>query len=126
MTESSQRLTPQPPSTQAEFPNGNALDDRVYQMANPANPLQQLVIMSMETYVKQGTLIQSLRQMARNQDNRIKELLGENKVLVDMNARTQTKLDNLRAVRRAEKRPEVEAQLAAQGLSIVQSPTSGD
>lgn len=113
MTESSQRLTPTPPSTQAEFPNGNAEDGKVYQMANPANPLQQLVIMSMETYIKQGTLMQSLRQVAANQDKRIKELLGENKVLAQMISDTRTRLENLRAVRRAEKRPEVEAQIAS-------------
>lgn len=126
MTESSQRLTPEPPSTEAEFPNGSAADGKVYQMANPANPLQQLVIMSMETYVKQGTLIQSLRQVALNQDKRIKELLGENKVLTEMAANIRTRLENLRAVRRAEKRPEVVAELAATGVEIISTPTRGE
>lgn len=123
MTESSQRLTPAPPSTQAEFPNGNAQDGRVYQMANPANPLQQLVIMSMETYVKQGTLMQSLRSVGAAQDKRIKDLLAESKVLTEMLANTRTRLENLRAVRRAEKRPEVEAELKALGVEIVSTPT---
>lgn len=118
MNESSQRLTPEAPKTEAEFPNGSAADGKVYQMANPANPLQQLVIMSMETYVKQGTLLQSLRQVAQSQDKRIKELLAENKVLTEMIASTRTRLENLRAVRRAEKRPEVVDELAAQGLTV--------
>lgn len=122
MTESSPRLTPVPPSTEAEFPNGSAADGKVYQMANPANPLQQLVIMSMETYIKQGTLIQSLRQVAQAQDKRVKELLGENKVLTQLAADTRKRLENLRAVRRAEKRPEVMAELAAIGVEIVSTP----
>lgn len=125
MSESSQRLTPEPPKTEAEFPNGSAADGKVYQMANPANPLQQLVIMSMETYIKQGTLIQSLRQVAQAQDKRIKDVLAENKVLTEMIASTRTRLENLRAVRRAEKRPEVEAQLKAAGVEFI-SPPNGE
>jgi hypothetical protein len=102
---------PKPPSTEAEFPNGNARDDVVYQMANPANPLQQLAICSMETYMKQGTLIQSLRSVATNQDKRLKELLNQISVCQSQLKDAQERLDNLRKVRRAEMRPEVEAGL---------------
>jgi hypothetical protein len=80
-------------------------------MANPANPLQQLVIMSMESYMQQGTLIQSLRAVAANQDKRIKELLNQIAVCQSQLRDAQERLENLRAVRRSEKRPEVEAML---------------
>ena len=68
---------PIPPVTEREFPNGNAIDGKAYQMANPANPLQQLVIMSMESYMKQGTIVQGLRSVAASQDRRVKELLNQ-------------------------------------------------
>lgn len=102
---------PTPPTTPNEFPNGNAIDERVYQMANPANPLQQLAIMSMETYMKTGTLIQSLRQVGLAQDKRIKELLNTVAVCQMQLKDSIDRLEALRDVRRAEKRPEVEAAL---------------
>lgn len=102
---------PKPPATQAEFPNGNAIDGKAYQMANPANPLQQLVIMSMESYITQGTLVQSLRNVAASQDRRIKELLNQIAVCQSQLRDAQERLDNLRKVRRNEMRPEVEASL---------------
>jgi uncharacterized lipoprotein YddW (UPF0748 family) len=99
----------QAPETPNEFPNGNAKIDIVYQLANPANPLQQLAVMSMDTYMKTGTLIESQRQMMRKQDDRIKELLALNQILAAEAADARSRLENLRAVRKAEKRPEVEA-----------------
>lgn len=102
---------PVPPATEREFPNGNAIDGKAYQMANPANPLQQLVIMSMESYMKQGTMIQSLRGVAKSQDTRIKELLNQIAVCQSQFRDAQERLDNLRKVRKNEMRPEVEASL---------------
>ena len=106
---------PTPPATEKEFPNGNCIDGRVYQMANPANPLQQLVIMSMETYMKNGTLIQSLRSVAKNQDRRLKEVLNQLAACQSQLGQTQERLDNLRKTRRSEKRPEVEATMDLPG-----------
>jgi hypothetical protein len=104
---------PKPPSTPAEFPNGNAKDGNCYQMANPASPLQQLVIQSMETYMQTGTMIQGLRSVAKSQDKRIHELLNQLGVCQDQLREAQDRLDNLRDTRRREKRPEIESQLAA-------------
>ncbi|HEY5214049.1 MAG TPA: hypothetical protein VIJ38_13615 [Acidobacteriaceae bacterium] len=104
---------PKPPPTQAEFPNGNAKDDKVYQMANPAAPLQQLAIMSMEGYMRYGTLLQSMRQVGTIQDKRIHELLNQLSVCQDQLRDAQERLENLRNVRRKEMRPRVEAGLAA-------------
>ncbi len=102
---------PIPPVTEREFPNGNAIDGKAYQMANPANPLQQLVIMSMESYMKQGTIVQGLRSVAASQDRRVKELLNQIAVCQSQLRDAQERLDNLRKVRREELRPEVEASL---------------
>ena len=110
---------PKPPATPHEFPNGNCENDKYYQMANPASPLQQIVITSMETYMQTGTLIQSLRQTAQNQDRRLKELLNQLSVCQDQLRDAQEKLANLRDTRRREKRPEVIAGLASH------SPSSG-
>lgn len=108
---------PKPPATEGEFPNGNAVDGRCYQMANPSNPLQQLVIMSMETYMKNGTLINSLRSVAKQQDKRLKELLNQIAVCQSQLRDAQERLENLRAVRKSELRPEVEAALAVMTAS---------
>jgi lipopolysaccharide biosynthesis regulator YciM len=102
---------PKPPATEAEFPNGNMVDDKVYQMANPANPLQQMAMMSMETFMKSGTLIQSLRNVAKSQDKRLKELLNQLSVCQSQLKDAQERLENLRKVRKAEKRGEVEEML---------------
>lgn len=111
MTASSLMSQPTPPATASEFPNGNARDGVAYQMANPANPLQQLVIQSMESYMQTGTLIQTLRNVAKDQDKRITELLNTVAVTQMQLKETVERLQNLRNARRAEKRPEVEAQL---------------
>ena len=108
MDEPSRVSTPQ---VQAEFPNGDCVKGRVYQLANPMNAFQQIVVMSLDTYTDTGTLIQSLRGVARDQDKRIKELLEENKIWSARVAEALNRLDNLRAVRRSELRPEIEGQL---------------
>lgn len=111
MTGQSLMSQPTPPPTPNEFPNGNAKDGVAYQMANPANPLQQLVIVSMESYMQTGTMIQTLRNVAKDQDKRIVELLNTVTVTQMQLKETMERLQNLRKARRAEKRPEVEAQL---------------
>jgi hypothetical protein len=108
---------PAPPPTPNEFPNGNAKDGNYYQMANPASPLQQIVICSMETYMQMGTMIQGLRQVAQNQDKRIHELLNQLAVAQSQMRDGQERLENLRDTRRREKRPEVIAGLAAHSQS---------
>ena len=99
------------PQVKPEFPNGDCVKGRVYQLANPVNAFQQVVVMSLETYIDTGTLIQSLRGVARDQDKRIKELLAGEQVWAARVAEIQNRLDNLRAVRRSELRPEIEQQL---------------
>jgi hypothetical protein len=101
-----------PPQTPNEFPQGNTVKGKVYQLANPASPLQQICVMGMDTYMETGTLIasqqQMLAQMLAKQDARIKELLADEQVWSARVAEVTNKLENLRAVRRSEMRPEVE------------------
>lgn len=60
------------------------------------------VIMLKETWVNLGTYIESQRQIMANQDRRLKEV-------IEINTEISRRLENLRAVRREEKRPEVES-----------------
>lgn len=70
---------------------------------------EKIVVMTHETWTDFGTYLESLRSIARRQDVNLKEVKAENAVLVKIAADDRTRLDNLRAVRRAEKRPEIEA-----------------
>ena len=68
------------------------------------------VIMLKETWTNFGTYVESQRQVLANQDRRLKEVL-------EINTEISRRLENLRAVRREEKRPEVE--------SFLNIPTEG-
>ena len=98
-----------PVEIQNDFPSGPCIKGKVYVMDTSVE--QRIIVMSEESWGDFGTMLQSLREIAKNQDKRIKELLaeagGRERVLAD----TMQRLDNLRAVRRAEKRPEVEADM---------------
>jgi len=109
-----------PVEIQPDFPYGAPIKGKVYAMDHTyqIGPLEggdrhtvRIIVMSEESWGDFGTMLQSLREVAKNQDKRIKELLaeagGRERVLAD----TMQRLDNLRAVRRAEKRPEVEADM---------------
>jgi hypothetical protein len=86
----------------------------VYDSTGPNG--EKIVIMTHETWTDFGTYLESLRNIARKQDTQLKEVKAENKVLVAQAADARTRLENLRAVRRAEKRPEIEA--------LMETPTS--
>lgn len=73
---------------------------KVYDSTGPSN--EQIVIMLKETWVNLGTFIESQKRQLKN----LADLLKEGGQL---NEQLSTRLENLRAVRRAEKRPEIEA-----------------
>ncbi len=98
---------------QPEFPNGPCIKGKVYVMDTPFE--QRIIVMSEESWGDFGTMLQSLREIAKNQDNRIKELLAEAGARERILADTMSRLEALREVRRAEKRPEIEAQLNLKG-----------
>jgi hypothetical protein len=99
----------QPVEVQPDFPNGPALKGKVYVFDNAFE--QRVITMSEESWGDFGTSLMSLREIAKNQDNRIKELLAENAACVRLLADAKDRLEALREVRRAEKRPEIEAQI---------------
>jgi hypothetical protein len=79
---------------------------KVYESIGPSG--EKIALMTHDTWVDFNTAVESLRQMARHFERSGKELKSDYDVLLKRFADTQTRLDNLRAVRRAEKRPEVE------------------
>lgn len=80
---------------------------QVYESIGPTG--EKVVVMTHETWTDFGTYLESIRAIARKQDVNLKLVKAENAVLVKMAADDRTRLENLRAVRRAEKRPEIEA-----------------
>jgi hypothetical protein len=66
------------------------------------------VMMTRETWLNYGTLLEKMRETAKKQDERIREL-------VDESSHFQTSLQNLRDVRRNEKRAEIEGGLVLPG-----------
>lgn len=80
---------------------------KVYDSNGPTG--EKVVVMTHDTWTDFGTYLESLRSIARKQDINLKEVKAENAVLVKIAADDRTRLENLRAVRRAEKRSEIEA-----------------
>lgn len=83
--------------------------EKVYESTGPQG--EPVVIMLAETWADFGTNVASMRQIISNLSRKLEEAKVSEKVLLARLTDTMTRLDNLRAVRRAEKRPEVEAAL---------------
>ncbi len=98
-----------PVEVQKEWPNGPAIKGKVYVMDTPFT--QRVIIMSEDSWGDFGTNLTSLRNIAAAQDKRIKELLAESGARERVLADTMSRLDALRAVRRAEKRIDIEADM---------------
>jgi len=96
-----------PVDVQKEWPNGPAIKGKVYVMDTPFE--QRVIIMAEDSWHDFSTSRESLRNIAAAQDKRIKELLAESGARERVLADTMSRLDALRAVRRAEKRVDVEA-----------------
>jgi hypothetical protein len=79
-----------------------------------------------KTVLDAGTHVESLRQIAKNQDRRIKELLKQNDELQAANADLADRLDNLRTNHRKLVAAGVERQLADLDLNDFLSPPTKD
>lgn len=94
-----------------EFPNGPCKRGNVYGMdtayANPDGSPQQIIIMSIESWTDFGTTLESLRQVAAKQDERIKELLSDIAVRDLAVHKAQEAVEIHREIRRNEKRAEI-------------------
>jgi len=99
----------QPVEVLPEWPHGPAIKGKVYVMDTPFD--HRIVMMSEESWGEFGTMLESLRAIAKNQDKRIKELLAEAGARERVLADTMSRLDALRDIRRAEKRADLEAEL---------------
>ena len=100
----------QAPSAASEFPNGPALQGKVYVMDTQYD--QKVIIMSQGSWEQFATAQESMRNMLQKQDTRIKELLAENAVAKDVASDATTRLENIRHARREEMRARIEPQVA--------------
>jgi hypothetical protein len=110
----------QPASQQPEFPNGPAARGKVYVMDTPHN--QRIIIMSEESWADFGTNQETMRQLLGRQDKMIKELRADIAARDTRNADMLSRLEALRDVRRAERRPLIEAQVAALPILDTSNP----
>jgi hypothetical protein len=105
------------PVPQPEFP---VLErGKVYESIGPKG--EKVNIMTDETWTDFGTNMQTLRQALSHTARMLKEAQINEKVLLARLADRETRLENLRAVRRAEKRPEVEALIVPSTESTLKS-----
>ena len=102
MTEAQQSSAPDA----ADFPHVAPQRGRYY--VTDDNFGGQMVICSHDTWVDFGTTLESLRQMAAAQDKRIKELLAQVAAAGLASQESERRLENLREVRRNEKRADIE------------------
>lgn len=93
---------------------------KVYESVGPNG--EKVNIMTEETWTDFGTNMQTLRQAVSHLNRQLKEAHINERVLLARLTDRETRLENLRAVRRAEKRPEVEAMISSPNES---TPTEG-
>jgi hypothetical protein len=79
---------------------------KAYKSTGPAG--EDIAIMTWDTWIDMNTGIESMRQALANQSRLHKEARVDYDAAMRRLADVTTRLENLRSVRRAEKRPEVE------------------
>lgn len=94
------------PVEPGEFPNGPCRKGRVYVMDD-----KDVVVMSKETWLNHGTSFETLRVIARKQTKKVMELTSQLAVEQLRLKDVTDRLENLRAVRRAEKRVDLEKEM---------------
>lgn len=111
-------LQPQPASpARPAWPQSPARLGEFYGAEDPNHPGQDIIVMSQATWLQTGTIMESLRQLAKKQDARIKELLADLAVRDLRTKDAEDRLNNLREARRREKRAELEGSLITPGDS---------
>lgn len=113
-----------PPNRTQEWPTARAARGKFYGITDP-NPLHygdKLIVMSYDTWVDFGTLYEKTKEIGRAQDKSITELKATiaglqtaNSTLAAHNRDLGERLENLREVRRAEKRVDIERELIVPG-----------
>jgi hypothetical protein len=105
---------------EVDFPYGAPIKGKVYVMdhnyrtgglEDGTDHTVRIIVMSEESWGDFGTKMETARQILRAQDTKIRTMAAEGAARDRVNADLLSRLDALRAIRRAEKRPEVEADL---------------
>jgi len=96
------------------WPNAQPEDMQAYGFDCP-NTGAKMVALTVHTWTVMGTHTEALRRTAKSQDARIKELLGELAVAQHAAVDAEQRLNNVREVRRREKRAELEQGLITPG-----------
>jgi hypothetical protein len=117
---SSQPVKQAPVEVEVDFPYGAPIKGKVYVMDHNyrtgsleegTDHTVRIIVMSEESWGDFGTKMETARQILKAQDQKIKTMIAEGNARDRVNADLLSRLDALRAIRRAEKRPEVEADL---------------
>jgi hypothetical protein len=103
----------EPEQSAAEWPNAPCVLDKVYVMDTQFD--HRIIVMHEHSWGRFGTQMESMRQLLANQNDRIKELTADVAARDIKNADMLTRLENLRAVRRDEKRADIEGGLLLPG-----------
>lgn len=104
-----------PSDQMSQWPTARAARGRFYGVEDPAHKGDNLCVMSMETWVDFGTLVEKQNRVMAMQAKKISELMAMNGALVVQVNDANARLGALRDVRRAEKRHELEGDLILPG-----------
>jgi hypothetical protein len=107
-------------AVEPEFPYGAPIKGKVYLFDHhysigPVEFAEQhtcrIIAMSEASWGDFGTMMQTMRNILKSQDTKIKTMIAEGQARDRVNADLLSRLDALRAIRRAEKRIDVEADM---------------
>lgn len=98
----------------APWPANRPVFQQVYGFTDPTWGVEMVAMMK-ETFLQHGTMIESLRRICKEQDARIRSLLADVAVRDQRLGDAMERLNNLRDVRRREKRAELEKELVLPG-----------
>lgn len=106
---------PEVPSQLKMWPNTPAERGKFYGVMDPVFHKDQLCVMTMDTWVDVGTLLKQHEQVMKKQSDKIAELMATNAALAAQVNDANSRLSNLRDVRRKEMRHELEGDLILPG-----------
>lgn len=109
--------SPNPPDTEAAtmWPAKPAVRGKFYGVTDPMFKTDQLCVMTMETWVDVGTILKQHEQVMAQQAAKITELMATNSALSSQVNDANSRLSNLRDVRRKEMRHQLEGDLVLPG-----------
>lgn len=104
-----------PPSQLGQWPNVPAQRGKFYGVKDPVFKQDMLCVMTMDTWTDVGTFLKNSEIAMKKQADKIEELMRANTGLSAENRDLTKRMDNLRDVRRTEKRAELEGELILPG-----------